>query len=203
MGKVYHLRCESCDWNEVFYIGVGLNDGEAQANEALLNLLESEHGGEYDAFIRTQEHVGFRIERSLYRCRHCGRLQVRLQAQIRSADTVVSPAYYCDQCGKMLGKVRPHMIKKQLCPVCRKPIIVEKITGWDIAPEAESAVHIKQDDDRFFCPVYDGLINRYDCDEISCGVKNGWIPNDGLPPLVEVKVIRKKADLCKTCPGYQ
>ena len=46
MGKVYHLRCESCDWNEVFYIGVGLNDGEAQANEALLNLLESEHGGE-------------------------------------------------------------------------------------------------------------------------------------------------------------
>ena len=58
MGKAYHLRCENCDWNEVFYLGAGLNDGEAQANEAFLHLLESEHGEEYDAFIRSQEHAG-------------------------------------------------------------------------------------------------------------------------------------------------
>ena len=95
------------------------------------------------------------------------------------------------------------MIKKQLCPVCKNTITVEKITEWDIAPGAESAVHIKQDDNRFFCPVYDGLINQYDCDEISGSVKNGWIPNDGLPPLIEMKVIRKKADLCRMCLRYR
>jgi len=41
---------------------------------------------------------------------------------------------------------------------------------------------IKQDDSHFFCPVYDGLVDQYDCDEISCGVKLGWIPNDGVSP---------------------
>lgn len=62
---------------------------------------------------------------------------------------------------------------------------------------------IKQDDSHFFCPVYDGLVDQYDCDEISCGVKLGWIPNDGVPPLMEMKAIRKKAHLCKQCPRFK
>jgi len=50
--------------------------------------------------------------------------------------------------------------------------------------------------------VYEGMISAYDCDEISSGVKLGWIPNDGLPPLMEMKVIKKRAELCKKCPRY-
>lgn len=139
MGKAYHLRCGSCEWQETFYLGFGKNDGEAQANEALQHLLDSEHG----AFIRSLERGTMRIERCLYRCRHCGRLQVRLQAQIHGGDTVLSPAYYCDQCGKLLGKVRSHMIKKQLCPLCKSPVIVDQISEWDIAPPPESAPHVR------------------------------------------------------------
>ena len=205
MGKAYHVKCENCDWSDVFYLGIGLNDGVEQANEALKHILNSEHGAEYDAFIRSQEHAGFKIERNLYRCRHCGQLQVRLQAQIHGVETIVCPAYYCENCGKMLGKVRPTMIKKQPCPVCKGTIIVEKTTEWDIAPEAESAVRTqegKADDSLFYCPVYDGRISQYDCDDICCGVKNGWMPNDGIPPIMEMKDIKKKAALCRKCSRH-
>jgi len=51
----------------------------------------------------------------------------------------------------------------------------------------------------FYCPLYDGNISQYDCDEISCGAKHGWIPNDGLPKLMEIATIKEKKELCLTC----
>jgi len=139
VGKAYHLRCSQCGWQETFYLGFGKNDGAAQASEALEQLLGSEHG----PFICSLERGTIRIERCLYRCRHCGRLQVRLQAQIHGGDTLLSPAYFCDCCGKLLGKVRPHLIKKQFCPLCQSPVVVDQITEWDIAPPAESALRVR------------------------------------------------------------
>ena len=141
MGKAYHLCCTDCGWNEVFYLGSGRNDGPQQASEALDELLRSEYGETYRACLDAQDHSGIRIERVLYRCRHCGELQVRLQAQLRSEDLVISPAYYCIRCGKMLGKVRPHLIKKQPCPRCRGAISVSSVAEWEIAPSADPGIH--------------------------------------------------------------
>ena len=50
--------------------------------------------------------------------------------------------------------------------------------------------------DKKYCPLYEGEITQYDCHEISCGAKNNYIANDGLPPLVPIEEIRKRFALC-------
>lgn len=55
----------------------------------------------------------------------------------------------------------------------------------------------------FFCPVYEGMINQYDCDEISCGASLGFIPNDGLPLLMDIEVIKSRRDRCLNCEWRQ
>lgn len=51
----------------------------------------------------------------------------------------------------------------------------------------------------FFCPLYEGNITQYDCDEITCGLKMGYLINDGLPPLVSMETINSKKHLCYAC----
>lgn len=143
MGKAYHVRCETCRWNDVFYLGKGKNDREKQANEALHYLMESNLREEIDLFIHSQTSIAMTMERHLYVCQHCKRLQVRLQIHLRSDTALFCPAYYCDKCGKILKKIRENMIKKQLCPICMGHIIVDRVTNWDIAPNAEAAIRIK------------------------------------------------------------
>lgn len=58
-------------------------------------------------------------------------------------------------------------------------------------------------DGGYFCPLYNGNINRYDCDEISCGAKHGWMPNDGLPKLMDIEIIQKKRELCLACERHK
>jgi hypothetical protein len=41
----------------------------------------------------------------------------------------------------------------------------------------------------FYCPVYDGMVEKYDCDEISCGVDLGRFINDGLPFLMPIEEV--------------
>lgn len=59
------------------------------------------------------------------------------------------------------------------------------------------------DNNEFFCPIYSGNINQYDCDEISCGVNNGWIPNDGLPFLMDIETILRKREICLACERHK
>lgn len=51
----------------------------------------------------------------------------------------------------------------------------------------------------FYCPVYEGMITEYDCSEISCGVSIGYIPNDGLPPLMSLDAIQARRNFCLLC----
>lgn len=55
--------------------------------------------------------------------------------------------------------------------------------------------------DRKFCPLYNGEITEYGCEEISFGAKNGYLVKDGLPPLVAIEEIKKKRDICLKCQG--
>ena len=57
--------------------------------------------------------------------------------------------------------------------------------------------------DKKYCPLYEGEITQYDCHEISCGAKNNYIANDGLPPLVPIEEIRKKRQICLDCQGIK
>ena len=44
----------------------------------------------------------------------------------------------------------------------------------------------------FYCPLYDGMIEQYDCDEISYGAKTGRYVNDGWRFLCRLKRQMKK-----------
>ena len=52
---------------------------------------------------------------------------------------------------------------------------------------------------KFYCPLYDGKITAYDCDKISCAARYGYLPNDGLPPILPLKVIVSKKNVCLKC----
>ena len=51
----------------------------------------------------------------------------------------------------------------------------------------------------FYCPLYDGMLEQYDCDEISYGAKTGRYVNDGLPFLVPIETAYEKRDICLNC----
>lgn len=53
--------------------------------------------------------------------------------------------------------------------------------------------------DDFYCPVYDGYISEYDCCEICCGAIDGRIPNDGIPELMDIKIITQRRQWCLDC----
>ena len=51
----------------------------------------------------------------------------------------------------------------------------------------------------FYCPLYDGMIKKYDCDEISYGAESGRYVNDGLPYLMPIEKVFAKRELCLSC----
>lgn len=58
---------------------------------------------------------------------------------------------------------------------------------------------MKMNNEEFFCPLYGKNITEYDCDELTCGVMFGWIPNDGLPPLMSMSEITQNKSKCLDC----
>jgi hypothetical protein len=54
-------------------------------------------------------------------------------------------------------------------------------------------------ENKFFCPLYGGEISQYDCDELCCGVNFDYIPNDGLPALLPINIVREKKQICVDC----
>ncbi len=55
----------------------------------------------------------------------------------------------------------------------------------------------------FYCPVYEGKISQYDCDEISTGIHRGSFINDGIPFLMELDTAlsrRRRCIACERCP---
>jgi len=52
----------------------------------------------------------------------------------------------------------------------------------------------------FYCPVFEGKITQYDCDEISTGIFRGRFVDDGLPYLMDLEVALSRRHRCKMCP---
>lgn len=51
----------------------------------------------------------------------------------------------------------------------------------------------------FYCPVYEGKITQYDCDEIAVCVHNGHLIDDGIPPIMTKEIILARKDRCINC----
>jgi len=51
----------------------------------------------------------------------------------------------------------------------------------------------------YYCPVFDGQVSEYDCEEISYGAVYGRFVNDGLPYLMSIEDVIDKKELCLKC----
>lgn len=54
-------------------------------------------------------------------------------------------------------------------------------------------------EEKFFCPLYNGDVSEYDCDEIVYAAYTGRHLNDGIPFLLDIEVIIEKKDICFSC----
>lgn len=52
----------------------------------------------------------------------------------------------------------------------------------------------------FYCPVFEGKISQYDCNEISTGIFRGSFIDDGLPFLMDLGVALSRRHRCQACP---
>lgn len=86
--------------------------------------------------------------------------------------------WYYQEIVKALSPLSKTLAYKEYCS------LVEKVFGKS---------------DEFYCPVYEGMITDYDCSEISCGVSIGYIPNDGIPPLMSLSTIQSRRNFCLLC----
>ena len=86
-------------------------------------------------------------------------------------------------------------------PLDKAKSIIGKCTEDELNPPILNDETSENED--LFCPLYNGNISQYDCDEISYGAKHGWIPNDGLPKLIDIETIKKKRELCLVCERYR
>jgi DNA-directed RNA polymerase subunit RPC12/RpoP len=137
MGKAYHVKCASCGYREVFALGAGA-ERKKMVDAAIEALNEGKYGEETQRFVDAHERGTIICERKLYRCRKCGNLEVRTKMRLAAADCPLSYSqeYYCGRCGKMMGQVKQADLRRLNCPACGRPLTLEKVTDWDIAPDA-------------------------------------------------------------------
>ena len=63
----------------------------------------------------------------------------------------------------------------------------------------------KNNDDKresFYCPVYEGYIEDYDCSEISVGIRYERFFNDGIPTLLDIDVAIARKERCFRCVRF-
>ena len=51
----------------------------------------------------------------------------------------------------------------------------------------------------FYCPVYEGEVEEYDCSEISTGIHRGRFVNDGIPFLMDIETALSRKVRCQSC----
>ena len=74
----------------------------------------------------------------------------------------------------------------------------------DQALQEEIPVKKSSDDERelFYCPVYEGYIEDYDCSEISVGIRYERFFNDGIPYLLDIDMAVARKERCFSCVRF-
>lgn len=55
-------------------------------------------------------------------------------------------------------------------------------------------------DKKFYCPIFQGNITEYDCDETVYAANTGHHLNDGIPYLIDINTINQNREICLSCP---
>lgn len=74
----------------------------------------------------------------------------------------------------------------------------------DQAFQEETPREKNSNDERelFYCPVYEGYIEDYDCSEISVGIRYERFFNDGIPYLLDIDMAVARKERCFSCVRF-
>jgi hypothetical protein len=69
----------------------------------------------------------------------------------------------------------------------------------DEMPQAKGA---ESEPELFYCPVYEGFVEEYDCSEICVGIHRARYINDGIPYLMDINTAMARRDWCYGCKRF-
>ena len=74
----------------------------------------------------------------------------------------------------------------------------------DQAFQEETPREKNSNDERelFYCPVYEGYIEDYDCSKISVGIRYERFFNDGIPYLLDIDMAVARKERCFSCVRF-
>lgn len=125
----YEMACEHCDYKETFRLGRQGDD-----SRLFSEILDDIRKGDVDPLILIDLVQGSEGEldfsRELYRCRHCGNLEVKNRLRLVSSDKTLSAPYNCSNCGERMTQVKRGQIASIDCPQCRKPLNLLSEKQW-------------------------------------------------------------------------
>lgn len=129
MGKGFVYRCSKCGHEEELLSGVGFMSS-VEADMERESILAGIYGPKAQAALVAHPETSVSVERAMYQCGDCGKLENRLAVTVK-APVRVPILQRCD-CGATMHRIRSG--KDILCPACREPLKktdVVAVVRWD------------------------------------------------------------------------
>lgn len=117
MGKGFVYRCHKCGHEEELLSGVGFMS-PVEADMERESILAGIYGPNAQAALVAHPEAHVRVERAMYQCGACGKLESRLAVTVK-APVPVPILQQCD-CGATMHRIRSG--KDMICPACREPM---------------------------------------------------------------------------------
>ena len=117
MGKGFVYKCPKCGHEEELLTGAGFMS-PLEADMERENILAGIYGPKAQAALVAHPEVPVSVERAIYQCGACGKLEIRLAVTVK-APVRVPVLQRCD-CGATMHRIRNG--KDMVCPACREPM---------------------------------------------------------------------------------
>ena len=117
MGKGFVYKCPKCGHEEELHTGIGFMS-PLEADMERENIMAGIYGPKAQAALVAHPEAPVSVERAMYQCRACGKLESRLAVTMK-APVRVPILQRCD-CGTTMRRIRSG--KDMVCPVCREPM---------------------------------------------------------------------------------
>lgn len=129
MGKGFVYRCPKCGHEEQLLTGIGFMAQQEAATERE-NILAGIYGPKAKTALVAHPEAAVSVERALFQCGACGKLESRLAVTIKAAVRV--PIHQRCECGKIMHRIGTG--KDILCPQCKylfEATDLIAVTMWD------------------------------------------------------------------------
>lgn len=129
MGKGFVYRCPKCGHEEQLLTGIGFMSS-LEADMERESILAGIYGPKAQAALIAHPEAPMSVERAMYQCGGCGKLESRLAVTVKAPVRV--PILQRCECGATMHRIRTG--KDMICPECKQPLEATDlvaVTMWD------------------------------------------------------------------------